>query len=176
MGFVYYGLIFILPRTLSSQTSDGEVLMSLLLISLIEIPTALVPPLLMEIRWLGRKNLITICAVLQFLSCILCVVFIARPVIFRMVVAAFGFVDLVYFDMLYPYTSELYETCIRGTGFSWATAWARLGGFVSPFALLYLHNMDSRFPYIAMGVVSFFAVLNACSFKRDTRGIDLDAK
>ena len=94
--------------------------------------------------------------------------------IFYISVNVLLFVDLIYFDVIYPYTSELFETKIRGTGFAYVSSYARFAGFVSPFILLEMHNVDTYFPYYAMSVVSLLTLINCFFFKYDTRGIKLD--
>lgn len=172
-GFNYYGLLFILPRTLSSKTDDSQVLGSLLLVNLLQLPSAVVPALLMEIKFIGRKNILIICSVVQLAFCLACT-FEKDEFNFQVFVTILTFSGLIYFDMLYPYTSEVFDTSIRGTGFSFASSWARFAGFLSPFALLGLHNIDKALPYAAMSVVSVLTVLNCLLLRADTTGVALD--
>ena len=127
----------------------------------------------MEIKGLGRKNTLLICTVIQFLGCLGCT-FIQDHSIFQIVVSIVAFFDLVYFDLVYPFTSELFDTSVRSTGFAICSSWARFAGFTSPFVLLGLHEIDPSFPYAAMSLVSFLTIINCWMLKNDTRGVDLD--
>jgi len=173
-GFVYYGLVFILPRTLSADSSDKEALVDLAIINTLEIPTAVVPCFLIENERFGRRKTLLICILVQTIGCVICSFYISQAV-FIVTVTVMLFLDLIYFDVIYPYTSEVYDTSIRGTGLSLCSIWARFAGFVSPFVLLSLHEINSAYPYIAFSTSSFVGLIVCYLLKYESRGQDLDS-
>ena len=172
-GFVYYGLNFILPRTLSSGSSDSEALVELAIINTLLIPAAILPCFLIENPSIGRRKTLLVCLLFQTIGCVICS-FFANQVVFVSSVSIMLFLDLVYFDVIYPYTSEVYDTSIRSTGLSICSAWARFAGFVSPFVLLSLHEIDPTYPYIAFSVTSLVGLITCYMLKYESRGQNLD--
>jgi len=172
-GFVYYGLVFILPRSLSEGSSDSGTLVDLTIINTLLIPAAIVPCFLIENKSIGRRKTLLICLIVQTAGCVLCSFFIDQ-IVFISAVSVMLFLDLVFFDVMYPYTSEIYDTGIRSTGLSVNTALARFGGFISPFVLVALNSVSFSYPYIAFSVVSLIALVDCYLLKYESRGQNLD--
>ena len=78
------------------------------------------------------------------------------------------------FSVLYVYTPELYSTSIRAQGLALCNAFSRLGGFVAPFATVYL--VESGRTGAAeglLGVLLLVAAAAAMALPFETKGIDL---
>lgn len=78
------------------------------------------------------------------------------------------------FSCLYVYTPELYPTSVRSTGLALCNGFSRLGGFLAPFATVYLVE-DGR-PHAAealLGTLCAAAMLCAFLLRVETRGRDL---
>ncbi|KAL4523356.1 hypothetical protein Ndes2526A_g08050 [Nannochloris sp. 'desiccata'] len=78
------------------------------------------------------------------------------------------------FSVLYVYTPEIYSTKIRAQGLALCNAFSRLGGFLAPFATVYL--VESGRTGAAeglLGVLLLAAAAAAMALPFETKGVDL---
>lgn len=78
------------------------------------------------------------------------------------------------FSVLYVYTPELYSTTIRAQGLALCSAFSRLGGFLAPFATVYLVESGRTGAAEALlGVLLLAAAAAAMALPFETKGVDL---
>jgi MFS family permease len=78
------------------------------------------------------------------------------------------------FSALYVYTPELYSTSIRAQGLALCNAFSRLGGFLAPFATVYLvESGRTGAAELLLGVLLLVAAGAAMALPFETKGIDL---
>lgn len=59
------------------------------------------------------------------------------------------------FQMLYPFTSESYQTPVRSIGFATNSFFGRIGATVMPFIIYPLYVNYPKSPFLLLGLVSF---------------------
>ena len=63
------------------------------------------------------------------------------------------------FDLVFPYTAEYYPTRLRGTGVGYGSSAARVGGMVTPYVALHLHqHFGKHFPYMNFTIAACIGV------------------
>jgi len=67
------------------------------------------------------------------------------------------------FQILYPLTTETFETKIRTKGFGFCSGFGRMGSIVMPFILIPLDQWSQASVYILFGVLFFLACFLAYS-------------
>lgn len=76
--------------------------------------------------------------------------------------------------MLYPYSTEIFQTSIRTLGFGSSAAFGRLGAALSPYVLIPLFEMEVGYPFISFGISSTMCFIACCTLPFDTVGRQLD--
>mmetsp|Transcript_27137 Transcript_27137/g.26798 ORF Transcript_27137/g.26798 Transcript_27137/m.26798 type:complete len:396 (+) Transcript_27137:207-1394(+) len=173
VGFLYFGVVFILPRTLQSEASDSEVLPQLAIMNCIEAPAGILPMFIIEHKSFGRKNSIILTSLFQFITAVICSLPMDEA-LWAVFVTLFQFWGMVIGDIICPYTSELYETSIRTTGYSLCFTFTKLAAVSSPFILLRLHESNPMYPYYAFSVVGALSFINCALLQKDSKGKVLD--
>jgi len=78
------------------------------------------------------------------------------------------------FSVLYVYTPELYSTTIRAQGLALCNAFSRLGGFLAPFATVYLvESGHTGAAEALLGVLLLAAAAASMALPYETKGVDL---
>mmetsp|Transcript_7883 Transcript_7883/g.11623 ORF Transcript_7883/g.11623 Transcript_7883/m.11623 type:complete len:448 (-) Transcript_7883:31-1374(-) len=140
-GFVYYGTVFILPRTLFS----GETLEDLAVIHSI-IPVAILPCFFVNLESFVTATKLMLCIGLQTLGCFVCI-FVITEIEFVVLVALIIYLDLLFFNFVSFYASKLYDSEVRSLAANLSNTWTQLAGFLAPFTLLSLHYFGETYPY-----------------------------
>jgi putative MFS transporter len=171
--FTFYGFFFILPVTMDDESEGNIVLLGLLIATFSGIPSNLVNIYIIESNYLGRKKTIIFSLIGQALFLVLTGSLYENE---GLIVSAAGvnFFCNIWFNTLYPYTCEIYETEIRGMALGYFNTIARLGGAVAPIILIYLHQLSPRAPHYFMAGLSLIAFGIACKLPVETRGRQLD--
>mmetsp|Transcript_16272 Transcript_16272/g.16202 ORF Transcript_16272/g.16202 Transcript_16272/m.16202 type:complete len:398 (+) Transcript_16272:193-1386(+) len=173
IGFLYYGCVFILPRTLGSDSSDGDVLTNLAIMSVIQSPLSLIPMFLIEQDKFGRKNTIILVSVFHLGTSLLCAYKWTNTLYFSFVMGL-QICGMVNSDVIVPYTNELYSTSVRTTGYSLCFTFMNIAAISSPFVLLTLHQMNPMYPYYAFAGVAALNLVNGCFLKKESNLGSLD--
>lgn len=180
LSFVYYGIIYVLPLVIAeinnenSSSSQNIDYYDLTTAVLAEMPAYVVGMLIVEKKKFGRKN----SAIISFGSCcISCICIAFFPLSFFMVFVFIAkFFANAAFEVMSPYTSELYPTSCRATGFGFASAASRIGGMMMPYIIVATYGLSPSVPFVIFGIASGIASL-ACAFlPYDTAGVALDQK
>jgi hypothetical protein len=76
--------------------------------------------------------------------------------------------------MLYPYTTEAYNTLIRTLGFGTASGIGRIGSAFAPYILIHLYYENESLPFLSFFIAALIASLLAITLPFDTTGLKLD--
>lgn len=84
------------------------------------------------------------------------------------------FKNIECFAMLYPYTTEAYNTLYRTLGFGTASGIGRIGSAFAPYILIQLYYEDESYPFMSFFIAALVASIAAITLPFDTTGIKLD--
>lgn len=187
-SLVYYGLVLLTTALHSGTTDDGEQCtedgrpafsnwdyLSVVITSLAEAPGILVAALLIDSkgRLLSIRVGLFICS-----GCLVGLIFTgtnARVIRLVLLFGARAAIECT-FSTLYVFTPELFATPIRSFGLALCNSFSRIGGFVAPFATVFLVE-DGR-PQVAaivLGVLCGVASISSILLPKETQGMDLDS-
>ena len=177
LSFAYYGITFILPLVYAAQGSDssdegGESLNDLLWGILGELPSYAACYWLIEKPAFGRKNSLTLsywgCAI----ACI--IVFFSNGVIMNILVFLSKFFMMSAFNVIYIYTSEMYHTSYRTTGFGITSSASRIGASIMPWISIAAFGITPKLPFVIYAVTCVVAAIVTMMMPYDTQGRELD--
>ena len=76
--------------------------------------------------------------------------------------------------MIYPYTSEAYNTLLRAISFGTASAIGRIGSSLTPYILIPLFYEDTNLPWLSFCILGIISGAACITLAFDTRGRNLD--
>lgn len=172
---VYYTALSWLP-TLLAESGAGETISFLgtSIMSAIGIFGCILAIALID--KIGRKWLLGIGALLSASALVGIGATLQVTGLALVLIAVFGFVVQIVIPVLYAYTSEIYPTLYRASGFAWASSFSRVITGLMPIAF-------SAWAFPVLGVTNTFivllvgtvvAVIVMARFAPETRGKDLD--
>ncbi len=156
---------------LESKSSNHQIIIDQIIMSLIGLPSQLIAGILCEIKFLGRKN----CSLLiLFLAFVCTVIFIFFPktyiVLFSLSQSLLGMLV----NLILAYICEVYPTKIRDYATGYFFSVNRFGGLISMFIYISLNSLGTWIPYyVYVGLI----LLNICfifSLPYETYGQVLD--
>jgi len=177
MQFIELGIIFILPYVINAIYQEENLdatrgLNDMILTTIGEAPSIIFSFLIIERVSFGRKNSLILC---MGLATLFFALMAALPLSsFIILITAVRLAQKVGYSMLYPLTTELYPTTMRITGFSFASAFGRLGAACMPHVTLLLFSIEPIYPIFGFGVASCLILLTVFLVPYDTTGIELD--
>lgn len=158
MSLGYYGIFSWLPTYLRANGFElTETYLTTLLLAFAQIPGYLLASLLVE--WVGRRaTLVSFMLVSAVGAYLFLLVDSAVGVLLTSALLSFSLLGT--WGALYAYTPELFPTLLRASGMGVASAFARLGSLISPFAgaLLLGGNLAQSLTVFA----ALFALSAAC--------------
>ena len=158
VNMLYYGL------SLSSANFGGNLYLNFFLISLMEIPAAIVYAFTATV--FGRKGTAIYPWLLASAACF-SLIFIPHANgwgVLRVVIGMIGkFLISISYSAMYQWGAELYPTSIRATATSFMQASAPLGGSTAPWIVNHLQDLHLSAPFAIMGCM---ALLSAVSLLR----------
>jgi len=179
MQFIEMGIIFILPfiiNAISGETNSTGTkgLNDMIFTVLMETPSILVSLSIIEKENFGRKG--SIITMMSIVLTLFVSMFIFPLSSFVFLIALVKLSQKIAYGMLYPLTTELYPTTMRIPGFSFATAFGRLGAATMPSVVLALFNVGPLMPIFGFGILAACIIYACYMIPYDTRGVDLDKK
>ncbi|XP_054158730.1 organic cation transporter protein-like [Oppia nitens] len=132
-AFVYYGI------SLNIGDFGGNLFINFLVAGLIEFPSILLA--LVALKYIGRRPLVAGLMYASGLSCLAVIPFISTTTTTttttvwpRITIALIGkFFIGCSFNIIYPYTAEVYPTVVRQVGVATCSVAARVGSMIAPF-------------------------------------------
>jgi MFS transporter, putative metabolite:H+ symporter len=173
LNFSYYGLFLSLPFALpifGAVGSDVNLLAEFFIVSaLAQFPGYLVAMLLVE-RW-GRKRTLALFLLLGGVSGYAFATATALPQLF-LSLALVSFFNLGAWGAVYPYTSELFPTQYRATGFGMAEGVGKVTSILGPllFAVLYTASSGVVLPLTAIAIAMLIGGLFLAGLGPETKG------
>lgn len=142
--------------------------MEIIISVLAEIPSNILGWFIIEKKFFGRRRSIF----LGFLFCgfisILCYKADTNESMFIFGSSLLRFVYNLIFNLIYPYTTELYPTKIRITGLGMASGLCRIGGMIMPWLLMLFTKFGITGPFIMFAICSFLGFLSIYNIPYET--------
>ena len=150
---LYYGLSMSADKIKMTE----DVYLSYILVTLIEIPSYIILPLIID-KW-GRKPLFFVTQFIPGICC--CVAGFLKPgsVVFSILTLSAKFCVSAAFNVTFMYTAELYPTSIRNTAIGICSTVARVGGGLAPIIGRFLIDLGYFPEYVPLCLFGGFGVL-----------------
>ena len=153
-GLLYYGI------TLASHKIKvtSNLHLSFIVICLIEIPAAVIFPIIMDV--FGRKPLVALCLLIPGIFCIISAfhrtswVFTVLIIITKMAVTGGKTVSQIF-------TAELYPTPVRTTALGACSTLGRIGSIAAPWVAVYLPDHDSLPEWVPILIFGIVAIIGS---------------
>ena len=186
-SMVYYGLVLLTTAMHSGTTEDGEECtedgrptfsnwdyLSVVITSLAEAPGILVAALLIDSsgRLISIRVGLIVCS-----GCLVGLIFATSGAKVLRLILLFGSRAAIEctFSTLYVFTPELFATPVRSFGLALCNSFSRIGGFMAPFATVFLvEDGRPRIAALVLGVLCFVASVASFFLPKETQGVDLD--
>ena len=171
--FVYFGFFYLLPQLLDDIDSELSTFLLLSLVIVCEMVVIAATTYLIELPSLGRKGTMKICYGVLVFFCGVCLFvsenYLLVPSI--MIISAFNHGS---FCVLWPYTSEVFETEVREMGVAFLNATGRAVAFFAPLVFGYLLESAVWAPFLLILSIGVCLLGIAFLLPIETRGISLD--
>ena len=169
-GFIFYGIHFMLPAT--APKINKYTFLDLVLFESMEIPPNFFAMLLIENKGIGRKNTIKIGFVVTFIIS-LTNIYLGETILLFDCLLKFALT--IPLNVLFVYSSEIYDSHIRTLGLSLMNFWKKISSLFSPFFMSYILYKYGEFAthlcYAPLLAISAFGSL---FLSIETRGKALD--
>lgn len=175
LSLSYYGMVYILPQTVSamdknSDNDDSNDLWSITYPALGELPSVVLAVLIVEFNMFGRRrSMIGGFAI----TTLLCVLAGLAPAFNVWVTGARTILNGT-FIIASPYTAELYQTTVRTTGLGMASACSRVGGALMPWITTGLFKVGPRIPFLGFAIFCVVGAVCCLIIPYDTTNKELD--
>ena len=169
-GFIFYGIHFMLPAT--APKINKYTFLDLVLFESMEIPPNFFAMLLIENKGIGRKNTIKIGFIITFVISLINI-YLGETILLFDCLLKFSLT--IPLNVLFVYSSEIYDSHIRTLGLSLMNFWKKISSLFSPFFMSYILYKYGEFAthlcYAPLLAVSAFGSL---FLSIETRGKALD--
>jgi putative MFS transporter len=175
LNYTYYGLFLWLPRVLNILALYGNnIWFFLALAFLFQLPGYLSAMFLVEI-W-GRKRTLTVYLLLSGITGITMGLFTNDVLLFTLSMLLVSFFNLGAWGSVYPFTSELYPTKLRGKSFGLAEGVGKVIAVIAPiiFGALYQITGTVTIPLIVTMTVAIIGAILILIFAPETKQLIFD--
>lgn len=121
----------------------------------VEIPAVYISSELIETKFFGRKNLISVSFLLTGIILLIIVLFHNY---FTLLVILARFFIVSAFSAKYTLTSELYSTDFRSTAVGSASSFGKLGGIIMPWVCTSFFSFGNFIPYLSLAIICLVGV------------------
>lgn len=112
----------------------------MLIVTLIQIPASILNLFIVDLEIVGRQTTIIICIVMQIIGLLISAL-LAGDEYLTIGVSWVIFFCSIWFNTLYPYTCEMFETEIRSMAIGFCNILGRVGGVCAPIVLFNMHAL-----------------------------------
>ena len=169
-GFIFYGIHFMLPAT--APKINKNTFLDLVLFESMEIPPNFFAMLLIENKGIGRKNTIKIGFFITF-TISLINIYIGETILLFDCLLKFSLT--VPLNILFVYSSEIYDSQVRTLGLSLMNFWKKISSLFSPFFMSYiLYHYGEFTTHLCYAPLLFICSIGSLFLKIETRGKALD--
>ncbi len=174
LNYTYYGLFLWLPQVFNVVALYGNIWLYLTLAFLFQVPGYVSAMILVE-RWGRKKTLVTY----LFMSGVTGIVMAAATrdvVVFTLAAIAVSFFNLGAWGAVYPFTSELFPTKLRGKAFGVAEGFGKFIAVLGPivFGVLFQLTGNVTTPLLATMAVAVVGSLATHILAPETKGMVFD--
>lgn len=174
LNYTYYGLFLWLPVILNVVNLYGNIWLYLTLAFVLQIPGYLSAMYLVE-RW-GRKNTLLTYLLMSGITGITMAVTTNNVILFTLATLAVSFFNLGAWGSVYPFTSELFPTKLRGKAFGLAEGVGKVIAVLGPiiFGALLQRTGGIIIPLVATMATAVLASIIIYILAPETRGMVFD--
>jgi putative MFS transporter len=175
LNYTYYGLFLWLPTVLNILALYGNnIWFFLALVFLFQLPGYLSAMFLVEM-W-GRKRTLTVYLLLSGITGITMGLFTNDVLLFTLSMLLVSFFNLGAWGSVYPFTSELYPTKLRGKSFGLAEGVGKVIAVIAPiiFGALYQITGAVTIPLIVTMTVAIIGAIIVLIFAPETKKLIFD--
>ncbi len=174
LNYTYYGLFLWLPQILNIVALYGNVWLFLLIAFLFQIPGYLSAMYLVE--RIGRKRTLYLFLLLSGITGISMGIFTNDVLLFTISMFAVSFFNLGAWGSVYPFTSELFPTKLRGKAFGIAEGIGKIVAVFGPliFGLVYELVKNVTLPLVLTMTIAVLAALVILAFAPETKKLIFD--
>jgi MFS family permease len=177
LSSVYYGIVYVLPTVINSfekenKNNRSEGFTDMMISVAFELPSCILAYWIIETETFGRKRTMFVSFFFTTLSSF-AAFFVSNENFIYLSTAARFFINLG-FQIIYPYTAELYPTLLRSRGLGLASAFSRLGGILMPWIILAGYEIRITGPFLLFSFISLLAMIASLIIPHDTTGKELD--
>ena len=169
-GFIFYGIHFMLPAT--APKINKNTFLDLVLFESMEILPNFFAMLLIENKGIGRKNTIRAGFIITFIISLINI-YLGETILLFDCLLKFSLT--IPLNILFVYSSEIYDSHVRTLGLSLMNFWKKLSSLFSPFFMSYIIYKYGEFAthlyYAPLLAISAFGSL---FLTIETRGRALD--
>ena len=169
-GFIFYGIHFMLPAT--APKINKNTFLDLVLFESMEIPPNFFAMLLIENKGIGRKNTIKIGFIITFLISLINI-YLGETILLFDCLLKFSLT--IPLNVLFVYSSEIYDSHIRTLGLSLMNFWKKISSLFSPFFMSYILYKYGEFAtHLCYAPLLVVCALGSLFLSIETRGKALD--
>ena len=169
-GFIFYGIHFMLPAT--APKINKNTFLDLVLFESMEIPPNFFAMLLIENKGIGRKNTIKIGFMITFLISLINI-YLGETILLFDCLLKFSLT--IPLNVLFVYSSEIYDSHIRTLGLSLMNFWKKISSLFSPFFMSYILYKYGEFAtHLCYAPLLVVCALGSLFLSIETRGKALD--
>ena len=139
---------------------------------LVEVPCSVLAYFMIESKTYGRRISMLVSFIICSFACF-AIFILQRRFFFELLALVKGSANLA-FIIVYPYTSELYSTLIRGTASAFLSMICRIGGIIMPWVINYMFEFGLYFPFLSMALISGISAVSNYLLTHDTACQRLD--
>ena len=169
-GFIFYGIHFMLPAT--APKINKNTFLDLVLFESMEIPPNFFAMLLIENKGIGRKNTIKLGFIITFIISLINI-YLGETILLFDCLLKFSLT--VPINVLYVYSSEIYDSHIRTLGLSLMNFWKKISSLFSPFFMSYILYKYGEFAtHLCYAPLLAISAIGSLFLSIETRGKALD--
>ena len=169
-GFIFYGIHFMLPAT--APKINKNTFLDLVLFESMEIPPNFFAMLLIENKGIGRKNTIKIGFFVTF-AISLTNIYLGETILLFDCLLKFALT--VPLNVLFVYSSEIYDSHVRTLGLSLMNFWKKISSLFSPFFMSYILYKYGEFAtHLCYAPLLVICAFGSLFLDIETRGRALD--
>ena len=169
-GFIFYGIHFMLPAT--APKINKYTFLDLVLFESMEIPPNFFAMLLIENKGIGRKNTIKIGLIITFFIS-LTNIYLGETILLFDCLLKFALT--IPLNVLFVYSSEIYDSHIRTLGLSLMNFWKKISSLFSPFFMSYILYKYGEFAtHLCYAPLLVICAIGSLFLTIETRGKALD--
>ena len=174
LNYTYYGLFLWLPQIYNVVNLYGNIWIYLMLAFLLQIPGYASAMYLVE-RW-GRKSTLTTYLLMSGITGIAMAVTTGDVLLFTLATLAVSFFNLGAWGSVYPFTSELFPTKLRGKAFGLAEGLGKVVAALAPiiFGALFHATGGVVIPLIATMVIAIIGSVIIYALAPETKRLVFD--